>query len=131
MLSQSREWTRRDRGAASPRDRVAARWHDRRPMDAPRKLLVATLARRPDLDLEKLSRAIGRNHAYLRQYVMRGTPRELPEAMRRAVAARLGLRADDLRPDGPEADATAPAGSTQPADQAPDQVHDLPVYSAR
>ena len=29
-------------------------------MDAPRKLLVDTLARRPDLDLKNLSLAIGR-----------------------------------------------------------------------
>lgn len=131
MLPLSREWTRRGRGDASPRDRVAARWHDRHPMDAPRKLLVATLARRPDLDLEKLSRAIGRNHAYLRQYVMRGTPRELPEAMRQAVAARLGLRADDLRPDGPGAGATGPAAPTPPGDQSHDLPHDLPVSSTR
>jgi len=32
-------------------------------MDAPRKLLVDTLARRPDLDLKNLSLTIGRNHA--------------------------------------------------------------------
>ena len=44
-------------------------------MDAPRKLLVDTLARRPDLDLKNLSLAIGRNHAYLQQYLMRGSPR--------------------------------------------------------
>ena len=96
-------------------------------MDAPRKLLVATLARRPDLDLEKLSRAIGRNHAYLRQYVMRGAPRELPEAVRQAVAARLGLKADDLRAGGARHDAPAPADPTPPADPS----NDLPVYSAR
>lgn len=96
-------------------------------MDAPRKLLVATLARRPDLDLEKLSRAIGRNHAYLRQFVMRGAPRELPEAMRLAVAARLGLKADDLRADGRREDAPAPGDAPQPADLA----RDLPVYSTR
>jgi len=51
-------------------------------MDAPRKLLVDTLTRRPDLDLKNLSLAIGRNHAYLQQYLMRGSPRELPEGRR-------------------------------------------------
>ena len=78
-------------------------------MDAPRTLLVATLARRPDLDLESLSHAIGRNRAYLRQYVMRGAPRELPE------------------PAGGAPHGTALPGPPQPADR-PD---DLPVYSAR
>ena len=101
-------------------------------MDAPRKLLVATLARRRDLDLETLSRAIGCNHAYLRQYVMRGSPRELPEAVRQAVAARLGLKADELKADqrraeGPPATPPAPGEATQPGDR----TDDLPVYWAR
>ena len=58
-------------------------------MDAPRKLLVDTLARRPDLDLKSLSLAIGRNHAYLQQYLMRGSPRELPELASRLSSPRL------------------------------------------
>ncbi len=97
------------------------------PMDAARTLLVATLGRRPDLDLETLSRAIGRNHAYLRQYVMRGTPRELPETVREALAARLGLRADDLRAGG----ARQPAPLLQDQPPSGDRAGDLPVYSAR
>jgi hypothetical protein len=39
-------------------------WQDAPSMDAPRKLLVETLERRPDLDLKNLSLMIGRNHAY-------------------------------------------------------------------
>jgi SOS-response transcriptional repressor LexA len=66
-------------------------------MDAARKLLVDTLARRPDLDLKKLSLAIGRNHAYLQQYLMRGSPRELPEMARHGLASLLGVSPDDLR----------------------------------
>lgn len=66
-------------------------------MDAPRKLLVDTLARRPDLDLKNLSLAIGRNHAYLQQYLMRGSPRELPETARHGLAPLLGVAPDDLR----------------------------------
>ena len=60
-------------------------------MDAARKLLVDTLARRADLDLKKLSLTIGRNHAYLQQYLMRGSPRELPEAVRHGLAPLLGV----------------------------------------
>jgi hypothetical protein len=66
-------------------------------MDAARKLLVDTLARRPDLDLKKLSLTIGRNHAYLQQYLMRGSPRELPETARHGLAPLLGISPDDLR----------------------------------
>src|SRR4029450_11807661 len=66
-------------------------------MDAPRPLLVDTLARGPDLDLKNLSLAIGRNHAYLQQYLMRGSPRELPEAVRHGLAPLLGVSPGDLR----------------------------------
>ena len=94
-------------------------------MDAPRKLLLDALARRPGLTLDKLSVAIGRNHAYLHQYLMRGTPRELPEPVRRALAPLVGVPPDSLAP-GPAAaslEETAPAGPADPTD--------LPVYSTR
>jgi len=94
-------------------------------MDAARKLLVDTLARRPDLDLKNLSLTIGRNHAYLQQYLMRGSPRELPEAARHGLAPLLGVSADDLRSTSPmgrfEGDLRG-AGSPRGAD--------LPVYAS-
>jgi SOS-response transcriptional repressor LexA len=99
-------------------------------MDAARKLLVDTLARRPDLDLKNLSLTIARNHAYLQQYLMRGSPRELPEAVRHGLAPLLGVSPDDLRstavPLGGrlEGDLRA-AGSLRAADRA-----DLPVYAS-
>ena len=78
-------------------DEIMGGWQDAGTMDAARKLLVDTLARRPDLDLKNLSLTIGRNHAYLQQYLMRGSPRELPEAARHGLAALLGVSPDDLR----------------------------------
>lgn len=66
-------------------------------MDPPRKFLVDVLSQRADLDLKNLSLAIGRNPAYLQQYLMRGSPRELPEMARQALAPLLGCAADDLR----------------------------------
>jgi SOS-response transcriptional repressor LexA len=99
-------------------------------MDAARKLLVDTLARRPDLDLKNLSLTIGRNHAYLQQYLMRGSPRELPEAARHGLAPLLGISPDDLRSTAPplggrlEGDLRG-AGSLRAADRA-----DLPVYAS-
>jgi SOS-response transcriptional repressor LexA len=99
-------------------------------MDAARKLLVDTLARRPDLDLKNLSLTIGRNHAYLQQYLMRGSPRELPEAVRHGLAPLLGVSPDDLRSTAAplggrlEGDLRG-AGSLRAADRA-----DLPVYAS-
>ena len=98
-------------------------------MDAPRKLLVDTLARRPDLDLKSLSLTIGRNHAYLQQYLMRGSPRELPEAARHTLAPLLGVSPDDLR------STALPAGSGLAGELRsrgllrPDRA-DLPVYAS-
>src|SRR3982074_3875856 len=84
-----------------PIDEIATGRQDARTMDAARKLLVDTLARRPDLDLKNLSLTIGRNHAYLQQYLMRGSPRELPEAARHGLAPLLGVSPDDLRSTAP------------------------------
>ncbi len=100
-------------------------------MDAARKLLVDTLARRPDLDLKNLSLTIGRNHAYLQQYLMRGSPRELPEAARHGLAPLLGVSPDDLRSaalpmgDGRVHGDVRVAGSLRLADRG-----DLPVYAS-
>jgi hypothetical protein len=97
-------------------------------MDAPRKLLVDTLARRPDLDLKNLSLAIGRNHAYLQQFLMRGSPRELPESVRHGLAPLLGVSPDELRSTAPPAGGAAggdPRTTALRVDRA-----DLPVYAS-
>ncbi len=62
------------------------------------RALVAELARRQRLDLASLSRKLGKNHAYLQQYIKRGVPNILPEEVRPPLARLLGCRADDLRP---------------------------------
>jgi SOS-response transcriptional repressor LexA len=103
------------------------RWQDGNTMDIPRKLLVDTLAQRPDLDLKNLSLAVGRNHAYLQQYLMRGSPRELPESVRHGLAPLLGVSPDDLRSTAPPggAGSSRRQGAMVRAD--PD---DLPVYAS-
>jgi phage repressor protein C with HTH and peptisase S24 domain len=50
--------------------------------------------------LAELSRKLGRNAAWLQQYLRRGTPRLLPEADRRRLASYLGVT--DARLGGPE-----------------------------
>ncbi len=56
----------------------------------PRAALAALAARRGD-SLAALSAMLGRNPAYLQQYVRRGTPRILAEGDRRTLAAYLGV----------------------------------------
>lgn len=98
-------------------------------MDAARKLLVDTLTRRPDLDLKNLSLAIGRNHAYLQQYLMRGSPRELPEAARLVLAPLLGVTPDALRASSPLIGEDLSLDGDMPGLFTTDES-DLPVYGS-
>lgn len=64
--------------------------------DAARARLLQLMADR-STDLATVSKAIGRNHAYLQQFVKRGTPRHLPEDAREALERHFGVSADDFR----------------------------------
>ena len=57
---------------------------------------IVKLARNRGLTFKELSIAIGRNQAYLQQFVRRGSPRNLPEATRRELASILGVPETDL-----------------------------------
>lgn len=59
-------------------------------MGDPRAALAAAAAARGE-SLAALSRMLGRNAAYLQQFVMRGTPRRLDERDRRALARYLAI----------------------------------------
>ena len=59
-------------------------------LDRPRRQLRDALAS-AGLSLKQASRAIGRNDAYLQQFLFRGSPRRLPEEARHALAAMLGI----------------------------------------
>lgn len=54
------------------------------------------LAGRDGVSLAALSRLIGRNDAYLQQFVHRGSPRQLPERERRLLADYLGVPEHEL-----------------------------------
>lgn len=74
-------------------------------LDPIRRTLIQLVALRdPPTDLKKASLAIGRNHAYLHQFIHRGTPRRLPEDARHALAAYLGVPEARLRDHPAEAD---------------------------
>ena len=63
----------------------------------PVRLTVLHLIRDRGSDLKNASLAMGRNAAYLHQFVYRGTPRVLSEHDRDALAAHLGCRSAELR----------------------------------
>jgi phage repressor protein C with HTH and peptisase S24 domain len=52
---------------------------------------IQALARQAGVSLAALSRMLGRNDAYLQQYVQRGSPRVLAEGDRRQLAAFFGV----------------------------------------
>ena len=56
-----------------------------------RALIAALAASNPPITLKQASRAIGRNDAYLQQFLHRGTSRCLPEDLRHQLAAILDI----------------------------------------
>ncbi|MDG6078577.1 LexA family transcriptional regulator [Erythrobacter litoralis] len=66
-------------------------------------------ARERGTSLAALSRVLGRNAAYLQQYVSRGSPRHLDEPDLRKIAEFLGIPAGQIetRPHGPVASSSA------------------------
>ena len=78
--------------------------------DHARQRLLDLVAANPQHTLQSLSLALGRNHAYLHQYVMTGSPRELRDRDCRTLAGLLRCDASELQSREAEAapDATAP-----------------------
>ena len=58
-------------------------------LDAPRRAVLAALTA-AGMTLKQGSRALGRNDAYLQQYLYRGSPRRLPEELRLRLAELTG-----------------------------------------
>ena len=75
----------------------------------PIRLRVLQLVQARGTDLKKASLALGKNAAYVHQFIYRGTPKILPEDVREALAHYLGvddseLRHADLPPRKPRTD---------------------------
>jgi repressor LexA len=81
----------------------------------PRAALAAAAAARGE-SLAALSRMLGRNPAYLQQFVARGTPRRLDERDRRALASYLAISEAAL--GGEEMDASPTAAQVPRIDAA-------------
>jgi hypothetical protein len=65
-------------------------------MDNVRKLILDKLVERGQ-NMSNVSIKIGKNHAYLQQFLNRGVPAELPEKVRHSLATELGLDERYLR----------------------------------
>lgn len=84
----------------------------------PTRLKIMRLIQASETDLKNASRSIGKNDAYLHQYLYRGTPKVLPEDAREELAALLGVAPDELRPDTParpRAGPSTPSGTLAPS----------------
>jgi hypothetical protein len=79
-----------------------------RKLTTPRELLEQ-LCRERGQDYASLSRLIGRNSAYIQQFIRRGTPRRLPEQERRTLARHFGIAEQLL---GADVDPVSTAGLT-------------------
>jgi SOS-response transcriptional repressor LexA len=109
------------------------------PATDPVRALIARRLRDLGLTLSGVSRAIGRNHAYLQQFLERGIPAELPEKVRPLLASQLRLEEGQLRHDarmGPAAgDGLAEAAPGMPdavlvarTPELANMSHDVPIY---
>ncbi len=77
---------------------------------------IVKLALHRGLTLKELSLKIGRNHAYLQQFVRRGSPRTLPEPIRLELAQILGVPESDLNGAKAPDDPTTMAGKQHLSD---------------
>jgi phage repressor protein C with HTH and peptisase S24 domain len=73
----------------------------RPPASRARRRLAELVAANPQHTLQSLSRALSRNHAYLHQYMVAGSPRELRERDRHVLAGIFGCSEAELRDDAP------------------------------
>jgi phage repressor protein C with HTH and peptisase S24 domain len=81
-----------------------------RTMDAVRKLILEKVEERRT-NLSELSKKMGKNHAYLQQFIHREIPKNLPEILRPLLAAALDVDENDLRPPQLKVPANGNVGS--------------------
>lgn len=62
--------------------------------------LLRTKIEQRGLSMKAISLQLGKNHAYLQQFIERGIPRRLPEDVRPKLAAALGVKETDLIESG-------------------------------
>jgi SOS-response transcriptional repressor LexA len=90
--------------------------------DPVRQLIRDTLVQR-HLNMSAVSKMLGKNHAYLHQFLDRGIPAQLPEGVRGLLADILQVPEEKLRGGGGKFIRPAPIGVRVPGDK-------IPVYGA-
>lgn len=99
-------------------------------MDPVRKLIAETAAQK-GIDLKAISEALGKNHAYMQQFITRGSPRKLGEVERAIVAQILGLPETALRPPALlQTQAVEQAAQPLIAGSSLIGAADLPIYAS-
>jgi len=76
--------------------------------DPVRLFIRSTLSER-QLNMSNVSKKLGKNHAYLHQFLDRGIPARLPELVREQLAKILEVPEAQLRGGGPNAGVSGPA----------------------
>ena len=99
--------------------------------DTARRAIAEALDQRPDLELSWLSRTVlGRNHAYLFQFLVKGTPRVLDYGDAVKIARFLNLDITVFEPDAPTLARMADHGATATFKPAPTYADTIPIYGA-
>jgi len=105
----------------------------------PVRLRLLKLLKRKKTDLKNASAAIGRNEAYLHQFVYRGTPKVLPDDIRQALSNLLRVGEDQLRhtevpPRKPRSDSgtrqDAPTPRTYRSRRGFAEIHEIDVRAS-
>jgi phage repressor protein C with HTH and peptisase S24 domain len=94
-------------------------------VDELRQKLVELIERRQE-SLKSASLAVGKNHAYLHQYIHMGKPKRLPEEVRYKLARFLNINEKELREDSINEEYT-PSGYRFAYDVPAPSSKDLPV----
>lgn len=90
---------------------------------------VADAAARLGISLNELSRRIGMNTSYMHQYLMRKSPKVLPEHVRPVLAQVLSVPVEKLVAERKASPSSAPQ-HRQPAGPRAGAIRDVPLYKA-
>lgn len=92
---------------------------------------ILTAARHKGLNLAEISRSLGLNHAYMQQFIKRGTPRRLPEDIRIELARMLDLDETALKPNETRQRRAGQKNRSQPEFTAGDEAGELVIKIPR
>jgi len=92
---------------------------------------LAQLINDQETDLKAVSLKIGKNHAYLQQFLSKGVPRTLPEDVREALGAHFGVSPDEFKSRPGQKLAATPVPRGEPITIGGEEYETLPVFDLR